>query len=339
MKKYLLVLLILSSLAAAGQDCAQSLRLAKATYDQGRLHEVEQNLKGCLTSGSTAEKEDAYKLICLSYIYLEEPEKADEAMLNLLRNNNYFEISESDPAEFVALYKSFRTREIYRVGAVIGLNLSTPTVTKQISTCTNCTGSFSGQLGIQGGLSFEIPISDRISINPQLIFQQKKLGYTNEVTRAGGITNNTTGTENQSWISLPIGIEYTLFNKGYRPYITAGVTADYLIGSNLTLLTTQDQAGAVQEKTISINNMRKDFLSSLYAGAGAKLRLFGGYVSAEIRYQYGLMTVNSTETAFANPSPAFNNNWGDSIYRLSAVSFSIGYIQNVFNPKKLTRKK
>jgi len=91
-------------------SCAQTIRLATSVYEQGRLHELPDLLKNCLNSGFTQqERVTAYKLLTLSYIYLEEPEKADESMLKLLETNPYFEINAAvDPAEFIALYNTFR---------------------------------------------------------------------------------------------------------------------------------------------------------------------------------------------------------------------------------------
>src|SRR5438105_6022452 len=93
-------------------SCSQTLRLARSTYDQGRLHEVATLMEKCLKGGFTQqEKVEAYKLLCLTYLYLEEPEKADDAMLNLLRTDPYFEVNKQvDPAEFIALYRTFRTQ-------------------------------------------------------------------------------------------------------------------------------------------------------------------------------------------------------------------------------------
>src|SRR6478609_109001 len=104
-------LLLLTSLycifcfCASGQStCTQTLRTARSTYDQGRLHELPSLLEGCIKNGFTQqEKVEAYKLLVLAYIYLEEPTKADEAMLNLLNTDHYFKINEAtDPAEFIA---------------------------------------------------------------------------------------------------------------------------------------------------------------------------------------------------------------------------------------------
>ena len=67
--------------------------------------------------------------------------------------------------------------------------------------------------------------------------------------------------------------------------------------------------------------------------------MFGGYVTADIRYLYGITKVNSKKTAYANENIAFDYNWGDSVFKLNSLTISVGYIQNIFKPKKLSRKK
>src|SRR4051812_40329491 len=99
-KKYWLYLLVCFGLHAQNTlaqttSCAQTLRLARSTYDQGRLHELPELLKNCLENGFTKpEKVEAYKFLALSYTYLEEPDQADAAMLMLLQTDHYFEINE-----------------------------------------------------------------------------------------------------------------------------------------------------------------------------------------------------------------------------------------------------
>src|SRR6187551_2306146 len=93
---YLFGILVIISAKSFSQTatCAQTLRLARATYEQGRLHEIEGQLKDCLANGFKPEekalKTEGYRILCLSYIYLEEPEKADDAMLKLKQNDPYY---------------------------------------------------------------------------------------------------------------------------------------------------------------------------------------------------------------------------------------------------------
>ncbi len=135
MKRILFCFLIFASgvrTYAQISSCAQTLRLAQSTYEQGRLHELPGLLESCLknsgTSGFTKdERVRAYKLLAMAYVYLEEPEKADDAMLNLLRTDPYFKPNpDVDPAEFIGLFSTFRTTPIYRLGLRLGGNATQP---------------------------------------------------------------------------------------------------------------------------------------------------------------------------------------------------------------------
>ena len=174
MKRLLLFCLLISlAVPSLAQTCAQTLRLARATYEQGRLHEISNQLKGCFGvheddgGFNKDEKVEAYKILCLSYIYLEEPQLADEAMLNLKKTNPYYRPNpEVDPAEFVALYNSFREEPVFRLGGRLGVNFAMPNVRELISvTELTSESKFKQLVGIQFGAAFGMPLT---------IFNQKK---------------------------------------------------------------------------------------------------------------------------------------------------------------------
>src|SRR5690242_7998403 len=129
-----LLFTVLASSQAFGQGtgkCTQTLRFAQATYESGKLHELAGILgDDCLKEGggfNTEERRQAYKLLVQSYIYLEEPEKADQAMLNLLTTDEFFRPNpDVDPAEFVSLYRRFRTNPLFRVGAKMAVAVNAP---------------------------------------------------------------------------------------------------------------------------------------------------------------------------------------------------------------------
>src|SRR5688572_13888746 len=121
------------TIASFGQSCTQTLRLAQSTYEQGRLHEVPTILKKCLDEGgfTDTEKVNAYKILINSYIYLEEPELADETMLKLLEADHFFKVNEAvDPAEFIALYKTFRVDPLFRIGFKVGPTATMPAISQ-----------------------------------------------------------------------------------------------------------------------------------------------------------------------------------------------------------------
>src|SRR5688572_25378458 len=119
---------------ANAQDCAAVLRTVRATYEQGRLYELPELMKKCLESGfSDAEKVEAYKILVLAYIYLEEPQKADDAMIQLLHADPIYKPVGTDPAEFKNLFKKFRTKALFRIGLRLGPSTTGVSVSKNYS--------------------------------------------------------------------------------------------------------------------------------------------------------------------------------------------------------------
>jgi Outer membrane protein beta-barrel domain len=352
MKRFLPVVLLLLSFGSFAQTSgtptpAQTLRLARATYEQGRLHEIPSQLHNDVISAmNKQEKVEAYKILCLSYIYLEEPEKADEAMLNILRTDPYFEINEAvDPAEFVALYKTFRTRPIYRIGAKLGVNATRPNVVETASAVELADGSeYKFLIGFQFGAAADLPLTKNLTLHGDLLFQQKKFNLKLEVDRGLGeggeeLTNKFEGDESQTWISLPLTVEYKFLEKKFNPYVGGGVAIDYLIGSKITSIRARENETSIEEKSYDFKPQRNALNISTVVVAGVKLRMAGGYFIAEARFIYGLTQVSSKETSYENTQYALEQGYADSVYKLTSVVVTGSYIQNIFNPKKLKRKK
>ncbi|MCI0751280.1 MAG: hypothetical protein L0Y35_05545, partial [Flammeovirgaceae bacterium] len=177
------VLLILTghrAFSQTGVDCAQKLRLARATYEQGRLHEIESQLRPCLETGFTKDekqlKVEGYKLLCLSYIYLEEPAKADEAMLSILKTDPDFQINPAvDPAEFAGLYRTFRSKSIFSVGLMAGPNVTFPYVLENyaVGGPASGQGKYTAKVSFQLGLVFEKHFKGKFTAAPEISFSNR----------------------------------------------------------------------------------------------------------------------------------------------------------------------
>jgi len=344
--KKLYLLLIVACFSTTGfaqtSSCAQTLRLAQSTYDQGRLHELEGILKSCLAAGFTEEeKVSALKLLTLAYIYLEEPTKADETMLLLLQTDHYFEINPAvDPAEFVALYRTYRTREIYRVGAKLGVNASRPNVVETVSAVELGPDSeYKYSIAILFGGAVDVPLNDRMTLHGELLYMQRQFELDLKVERgvddAGNpITNTFVGIEKQNWLSLPLSFEYKLAEKKYNPYVSAGISTDYLLSAELSSLRTKDEAASVPETTFDLKPLREKINLSAIVGAGVKLKIGGGYFVAELRYMHGLTNISSAETAFDSEQATWDQGYADSIFKVSSLAVSGSYVINIFKPMK-----
>jgi hypothetical protein len=354
MKRYFTAFLFLaiSGITAYGQltSCTQTLRLARSIYEQGRLHDIPGLLERCLQSGfSQDEKTEAYKLLCLAYIYLEEPAKADEAMLNLLRTNHYFEIKpETDPAEFVALYRTFRTDPIYRIGLNLGANTTLPNVISFIP-ANELASEYDYGFAFQVGVTSDIPLpflGNRLTFHPELLLLMRTFKYTNEGTFFDTTPDGqpysrefeTNGIEKQTWVSLPIVIQYKLSDKKFKPYVGLGVSADYLLAANNTFRRTKEDATSLQEQSINLLQSRNRLNISALGSVGVKAKVTGGFIVTEVRYAHGITRVNDTGSIYKNFDRIYpTGGYVDGIIKVNTLSVTVGYVYNRFNPKKIKK--
>jgi hypothetical protein len=351
-----LILLFASPGFAQKASSAQTLRLAQATYESGRLHEVEGFLRD-FKSTVKQEQIAAYKLLCLTFIYLEEPAKADEQMLRILTTDNYFRPSDADPAEFVALWKTFRRDPIYRIGGKFGSSISKPNVISFIPS-NDGKSEYKPGIGFQGGFTFELPLTrfaKGLTFSPELNFSYKSFNYVNDakVTHYEYPSDEepaveeqrdfkTSGKENHMWISLPMTVQYNLFQsyfeqKKLQPFIGLGISTDFLLNARSTFLRTKENASSQDEETLDLTSERTKLNISAIASAGFKLRITGGYAIAEVRYSQGFSKISDIDNIYAIAEKTFPTGYVDGVFKLSSLSVSVGYVYNIFNPKKLVK--
>jgi hypothetical protein len=351
MRKTLLLLAVVlsgSTIVANGQStCAQTLRLAQSIYEQGRLNELPQLLQECLKSGfTTAEKVNAYKLLTLTYIYLEEPAMADQNMLALLRTDTEFKINDAvDPAEFVALYKTFRTYPIYRIGGKLGGVASQPSVVTA-NYLNDGRNSYQYNLGFSGSICAEIPLTRKLSkftVNPELSFQLLAFDGLNEKAKNAETDTaaTTLATESEAWISLPVLVQYNLYQdkkKITNYFISAGLSADYLLSPSIRIISNRESSAAVEENTFNLSEQRNNFNIGALVAAGFKRKIGKGFLIAELRYKMGLKPMLTKADTYENQILVNDYHYVDGIFKLNTLTLSVGYVLNRYKPKKLTLK-
>lgn len=346
-----LMLVVITGTVAVAQNltCSQTLRLARSTYEQGRLHELPDLVAGCLAgSGANtftdAERSEAYKLLTLAYIYLEEPEKADETMLKLLQNDPEFKINtDIDPAEFVALYKTFRTEPIYRLGVKAGANASQPNV-HMYSPLNEGSEKYAYGFGFQTGISGEIPLSilkSQFTLNPEAYFLVRSFNLDNSFY---GDFQTTTGSVRMSGLNVPVLLQYQLVpdktgleKDPWTPYVAAGISMDLLFNVKTNLETKipgqSSVVGAVSDKS-----QYKVFNLAPIIAAGVKHKVKKAELVAEVRFNWGASTIFKKDKLYDAQSAVFDNKFVHGPFSLNTLSVSVGYLLNKYSPKKKSVK-
>lgn len=327
--------------------CAQTLRLAQSTYEQGRLHEVPTLLEGCINGVefSVVEKTNALRLVVLSHLYLEESDKADEAMLEILRNEHFYVPNEAvDPPEYVALYRTFRTEAIWSMGGLIGGNATLPMLlnTYSVGGAAAGQGSYSPGITLQGGFYFEKRLFGDFTGAPELLYVSHKYTYSNSGLNISDETGESiqglSSVLTQQEFDLNLLMQYRLSAGNWNPYVTLGPAFNYILkvkdASEGDFSTT---GNAVSGADIDQTDSYKPLNYSIIIGAGVKRRIGGIYILGSIRYKYGLTNAIDPQNR-TNNDAAFDYNGTANDFLIHSVMLNLGIMIPKFNPQKLKIK-
>lgn len=336
-------------------NCTQVLRLVRTMYEQGRLHEVPGLAAGCLKGQgnqgfSREERKEAYRYLTLSYIYLEEPEKADEMMVQLMNTDHFYEPNkEVDPAEFIALYNKFRHDPVYRIGIKAGLNLTQPVVTNYYN--VGSTGAGNGGYSMSPNLAvyavfekdfFRTPPWNRLVLAAELGYISRGYTYSNDklATADENPTSPISSQEfqiGQNYLDLNLMGQFKFKNTvNMQTYLGAGPGFSYLLGSSNQASTVLGNGFTVTGSAVDDTESYKKLLFSVNLVGGIKYRFGELYLTAEARYQMGFTNVINPGSR-TNPEIAYDYQGRYNDYKINNMTITIGILYPHFKPLKLIR--
>lgn len=325
--------------------CSQNLIDAQALFAAGKLNQVEAKLQGCLADkkgGFTKdERIQAFKLLSVTYTYLEEYAKADEAVLNLLRTENEYTVNpEIDPTEFIRLYQKFRTYPIFQVGIHGSLAIPNFTFgyTYENSGMETNAGEFKWNIGFSAGLDFEIPlrtIDERFILCPSVIYSN--LSYTETLSpQTGANTIGTvSGTEVESRVGVPVLGRYNFRNRAgqkYIPFVEGGGVVSYLISAEFTQPSGLIANNFVQPAPIDFKVNRNMLNYGAVIGGGVMTDIPMGIIELRLDYCYN---INQTNIIQPLNNSAINTLISEPQFHMHNITLSIGYMRKIYKPKKM----
>lgn len=335
--------------------CTQTLRQARTVFDEGRIHELESLLEGCLKNNgfSDDEKTEAYRLLILSYIYLDETEKADKTMLELLKFNPGFEINtQADPAELINLYNTFRTKPIFFWGVRGGFNTTFVNVIKAygVHNTSNSSAAYANRVGYSAGLLIEKVFSKKLTARADIQYVNNTFDYENsylEESTTGSSLVISTATEVQTSIGLSFMAHYRFFKEKeegkkrkierLNPYVGLGVSAFNLLGSEITF-DVSNNAGASPDgpaEDLVQAEIRKTLNPTIDMELGIKRKTGLSYLNAGFRYSYGILDI--TDKHYDNGRLSTFYGYAANDINTHSISVFIGLLIPQYVPKKLTK--
>ncbi len=349
---FILVFFITAIPVFAQDQCAISLSEAEDQYEQGRLYEIPVLIQSCIEDGFTnEEKVRAYRLLTLTYLFLDYQEKADLSYLELLKLSPEFTTNEElDPMEIINQHNKFTTRPIYYLTlAKIGFNFSSASVLLDysISQSMNNTDKYSSVVGFHIGFGGEMVVYKNLHLSGEFFVSRKNLHLTD--THWDYYTTNMD--INHTELELPIMLKYNFFRGKVNPFISAGVSPAFLTESSIQNIEgiyritgtegEPDEEFPVQPRPkIGTTKMKNRINYSLLLGAGINYKIGLDYLVLEARYSKGMLNVTDVKNRWREDIPEardlkFPTGHVDDDFKLNNLSFFIGYVRPLYKPRKI----
>lgn len=325
---------------AQGNSCEEQLNAATAEFEAGRFYSISSMLKPCIDKGFTNEqRKRAYLLLTQTYLLLDDPIGADNSYLEVLRADPEFEADTArDQIDVVYLSKRFTAAPQFSIFGKAGANTAFVRTIQTINSSgeQNVRNSNSQRIGFQLGFGIDWHINERIAVTGELdyvatSYQKNQLKFEDDLEEF---------TDHQNWLSVPIGLKYTILTRGkYRPYVFAGYALNILVKDIVQIDISKRDAGegALEESspTIDFTSYRKTLNTAFFFGGGVRYKVGLNFVFAEIRYTAGLTNVVKNSSTYDADGPAVQ--WGhvDDYFRLDNLAVSAGFIKPLYKPRKV----
>jgi hypothetical protein len=329
-----------------GTNCADQLKKARRSYNEGIIEKVESILRPCLENGfSDDEKLEAYKLIILANIYDEKIEEAEKNMLKFLHIEPEYEINPStDPEEFAAMFNDFHTSPRWSLGLIGGLNLLRIRQLEEYGTYNTKDLDLDESEGFGAsflvGLRLNRFLMKNTELQLELLFEQDRFkqsidpGY-----------NKILQQETQTYVTLPLSVTYDLRSEGMLiPYARLGLSTNYLVGVSFDVSRNYSDLSPNSNQDASLSNLndsRERISFSGMAGVGLKWKVKRAFIVMDVRYRYGFNSLVNPDERYAQNEENSDRLWRlhyiDNDFSIDKTSISFGYVRNFYKPRK--RKK
>ncbi len=343
--------------AQSAAQCSRALDEAEQAFEQGRLlyildESANRRFYECLEAGNYSIDEEirARKLLVKAYLFSDNEEEAEAALVKLLNTDKEHPLTPEDPAELYFLYSKFRTEPVVRVSGKLGMNKTAIFQLQEFNTSQVTGKEYNPNFSSGTNLWFELLAERHITKGIEVALGTQ-VRYTRYDMLGQLITNDLTyeASNLSAMLRVPLLIRY---NFGYDaknsknerrkliPYVFAGSSFDLLLNAKYedtsrsggTAVTLDDENSSLSD----LNQVAKQNVS-LFFGGGFKLRVGRAqvnFLTAEFRYDNSLFNYINPDNRWDNQRLAFEIGHVEDDLTINTYSFSFGYIHSLYAPRK-----
>ncbi len=340
-----LLFIIFGASTIAQENCALTLENAQKLYDNGMIEEIPNVLAPCMKSGfNSDERLQAYKLIILSHIFNNNMNEADKNMLMFLKKYPEYELSASDPAEFVQLFNTYRTNPFASISLKGGSHINNIKVLQVLRNKPGSTGNFyTSSTSFQGGMFFEYNIYNNFfgGTGGNYIFSQWKYTEANY----NDTRNDVTIDEAETSMGVPLYVMYKFAKLSKLEFLACtGYELQYLLSSTHNIETIEQPSGSKNLlPEFSIIDVRKKLNHNYYLSLITDRKLPRSAFRVEIGYLYGRSNnkldykeyIKILESTTTNDIKEEENKIGQQPdFSVNRLFINIGFTYKFYKPEK-----
>jgi hypothetical protein len=340
-----------------GQNLDEILKEAGQNFDKGEFGMVIRQLNPYRNTPNRSDRARVHLLLAETYLTTGRYDAADSSMRTILRATPGIEMDPDNP-DMLQLYNSFRTEPVLFLSLGGGPNITRayPYANYGIGNTSEQSGVYTDfTYGFQVGAGISVALARNLELGVELYYFNKKYLFRDSL-----LTNALSSpapfslefTEIQSWIDVPVMFTYTYRpksrNRGIFPFVSAGLTYNYLFGATLKGLQRSARGGDALEPFTPIADddrfdlmpaeglpLRRRHNFSATVGAGAKLRIGATkYLALGFRYNVGFRNLVETQNRYSNPDLIYRFGYIDNDFRIDNLSATLSFIAPVYFPKK-----
>lgn len=320
-------------------SCERNLNEARADYSNGNLYAVPGKLNDCLEDGfNKTEKIEALRLLTLTYININQQEKAKATLIRLLNLKTDYQVVENvDPSELYSLYKKIDTDIKYFIGITLGVNLNS--VRPQFIRNTNPLGNhdpiYNTKLSNpQIGIQYLYPINKSVILGAEILYQNQRFSYEETNDYGDGDIKKITYDSNNDGINLNLNVRYYRDYYKWKPFVELGTTGRYNLNYQILNYNSKYEQSVDEEtivEKINLYSRRAKFNFALNANLGTMIKIGENYGEVKFgisNYFRNHLTMEAREeasnTTILNGMVLKEDDYINLIYQLS-LNFNIPY--------------
>lgn len=336
----LIVFIYFGSLSTLfGQNtCSEVLRQAQGNFDEGLLDNIPTLIADCMESGFTKEERaNGYKLLIQTYLFSDQLVEADSVMIRFLTDFPDYSPTQSDPAEFIYLYRTYRTDPIFKLEVLLGTSFCMPYITQFYGTENIETSSpvYTSKIGAALEVNYINTLYDKFDYSAGLSMTISSLSYSNSFDYV-----QLTGSLSSMYIGIPLAIRYNYALGKINLLGKAGLEPVFLINSTASI-TRNDQDVTTRTEAIVDNNLnytsdhrRMDLRPFL--AVGTTLDIGRDYLSIVVGFKFSTISQLKAGNLYSKAAGTTSKtHYVEDDMLPHQATVSLTYIRPIYKPKKI----